>query len=57
MSKAITSMGINILFLGDTNLDPNITLYSICAIRVYSNADTQKLEILADNLDKSGVYR
>jgi len=57
MSKAITSMGINILFLGDTNLDPNITLYSICAIRVYSNADTQKLEILAENLDKSGVYR
>jgi hypothetical protein len=50
-------MGINILFLGDTYLDPNITLYSICAIRVYSNADTQKLEILAENLDKSGVYR
>ena len=35
----------------------NIEQSSEVAVKIYSNADTQKSIILKDNKDKSGIYR
>ncbi len=37
--------------------DSNSKDLSKIAIKFYENADTQKLDIIRDNKDKSGIYR
>jgi len=35
----------------------NFYFFSIIPVAIYTNADTQKLDILKDNKNKSGIYR
>jgi len=35
----------------------NFDLFSIIPVAIYANADIQKLDILKDNKNKSGIYR
>jgi len=56
----ISSIEIGIVIYGDlfkiTQTFDNIILLFV-AVKIYPNADTQKLEILKDNKNKSGIYK
>lgn len=47
---------VNIIIFGNLESYSSSFLCSMVAARVYSNADTQKVSILSENIDKSGIY-
>jgi hypothetical protein len=53
----IDIIGVIILFFSESFVNSDSVLLAVTPIVVYSNADTQKFEILKENRGKSGVYR